>query len=128
MRAILWMTPVLLSLVGCAAGGATPRAGGLVDAVGPLPVRRVRLYETGVGYFERAGRLRPGADTISLPASHVDDALKTLIVLSDGAGVRVSGVEFASVLSQALARVQAGLPTGKEGGLTYPMLLASLRG
>jgi len=127
MRAIHWVTPVLL-LLGCAAGGSAPRAGGLDGAMGALPVQRVRLYETGVAYFERAGKLRPGADTISLPASHVDDALKSLIVLSDGGRVRVSGVEFASVLSQALARVQAGLPTGKQGGLTYPMLLASLRG
>jgi hypothetical protein len=85
------------------------------------------LYETGIGYFERAGRLSPGSDTISLPAAKVDDALKTLIVLSDGARVRVSAVEFPSVLSDALARAQAGLPSN-GGRLTYSALLESLRG
>jgi hypothetical protein len=91
-------------------------------------VRSARLYETGVGYFERAGRLAAGEDTISLPAAKVDDALKTLVVLSDGAPVRVSAVEFPSVLSEALARVQAGLPTQLGQHLSYPVLLASLRG
>jgi hypothetical protein len=91
-------------------------------------VRSVRLYETGVGYFERAGRLAPGSDTISLPASKVDDVLKTLVVLSDGAPVTVSSVEFPSVLSEALARVQAGLPAGNGQRLSYPILLESLRG
>ena len=28
-----------------------------------LPVREVILYKHGVGYFERAGELRPGDDT-----------------------------------------------------------------
>jgi hypothetical protein len=93
-----------------------------------LPVRSVRLYETGVGYFEREGRLTPGADGVSLPASHVDDALKTLIVLSDGLRVRVSAVTFESVLSEGLARAQAGLPPGKGQQLTYPVVLGSLRG
>jgi hypothetical protein len=86
------------------------------------------LYETGVGYFERAGQLEPGSDTISLPASKVDDVLKTLVVLSDGSSVRVSAVEFPSVLSEALARVQAGLPAANGQRLTYPILLDSLRG
>lgn len=115
----------LLAATGCAAA----RSAG-VEAESPraqsLPVRSVRLYETGVGYFEREGVLAAGTDSISLPASHVDDALKTLLVLSKGA-VRVSGVEFESVLSEGLARAQAGLPPGK-GRLTYPVVLESLRG
>jgi hypothetical protein len=115
----------LLAATGCAAA-----RGAGVEAESPraqsLPVRSVRLYETGVGYFEREGVLAAGTDSISLPASHVDDALKTLLVLSKGA-VRVSGVEFESVLSEGLARAQAGLPPGK-GRLTYPVVLESLRG
>ena len=115
----------LLAATGCAAA----RSAG-AEAESPhaqsLPVRSVRLYETGVGYFEREGVLAAGTDSISLPASHVDDALKTLLVLSKGA-VRVSGVEFESVLSEGLARAQAGLPPGK-GRLTYPVVLESLRG
>lgn len=120
---------VVLGALLLATGCAAARGAG-VEAESPhaqsLPVKSVRLYETGVGYFEREGVLAEGTDSISLPASHVDDALKTLLVLSKGA-VRVSGVEFESVLSQGLARAQAGLPPGK-GRLTYPVVLESLRG
>ena len=117
----------ILSMVGCALG--PPRTAPSARAPSnSLPVRSVRLYETGVGYFEREGRLTPGADGISLPASHVDDALKSLIVLSDGVQVRVSAVAFESVLSEGLARAQAGLPPGKGQQLTYPVVLGSLRG
>jgi hypothetical protein len=117
----------ILSIVGCAVGPPRTAPSGPIPS-NSLPVRSVRLYETGVGYFEREGRLTPGADGISLPASHVDDALKTLIVLSDGVRVRVSAVAFESVLSEGLARAQAGLPPGKGQQLTYPVVLGSLRG
>jgi hypothetical protein len=115
----------LLAATGCA-GARGAGVGAESPHAQSLPVRSVRLYETGVGYFEREGVLAAGTDSISLPASHVDDALKTLLVLSKGA-VRVSGVEFESVLSEGLARAQAGLPPGK-GRLTYPVVLESLRG
>lgn len=126
MRSCFAVLLPLVCVMGCATAlPQTPAA--TATSVSTLPVRSVRLYETGIGYFERAGRLTPGSDTISLPAAKVDDALKTLVVLSDGAKVRVSSVEFPSVLSDALARVQAGLPTG-EGRLSYALLLESLRG
>ncbi|HWA73533.1 MAG TPA: hypothetical protein VG937_14405 [Polyangiaceae bacterium] len=120
----------VLLLFPCAIGCATTQPGTPATTaanVSTLPVRSVRLYETGIGYFERAGRLSPGSDTISLPAAKVDDALKTLVVLSDGARVKVTAVEFPSVLSDALARAQAGLPTS-GGRLSYSALLESLRG
>ncbi len=51
----------LLSATGCAAA-----RGAGVEAESPhtqsLPVRSVRLYETGVGYFERDGVLAAGTD------------------------------------------------------------------
>jgi hypothetical protein len=123
-----WLGPIsILTVVGCALGPPRTAASGSAPS-NSLPVRSVRLYETGVGYFEREGRLTPGADGVSLPASHVDDALKTLIVLSNGARVRVSAVAFESVLSEGLARAQAGLPPGKGQQLTYPVVLGSLRG
>jgi hypothetical protein len=128
MHPILSIAPAILALVSCSVTQppAVPQAGGTETAT--LPVRSVQLYETGVGYFERAGKLTPGKDTLSLPASHVDDALKTLVILSDGAPLLVSAVEFESVLSEALARVQAGLPSNLEQRLSYPILLQSLRG
>lgn len=94
-----------------------------------LPLRRLRLYETGVGYFERRGNVGP-SDTLALPlpSSHLDDALKSLVVLEATAGVRIQGVEFDSSVSEGMARAMAGLPTESAEPLGYDDLLASLKG
>ncbi len=94
----------------------------------PLPLKRVRLYETGVGYFERGGTV--GAEGLSLPVpeGHLDDALKTMVVLSpDGSG-RVSGISFASSVSANMGRAIAGLDPEGSGSLDLPTLLKSLEG
>jgi hypothetical protein len=93
-----------------------------------LPLAAVRLYENGVGYFERQGMLSPGgASTLGVPASHVDDALKTLLVLSRG-HARVSGIEFPSVVSDGAARALAGLPSEGDTPADYEHVLRSLVG
>jgi hypothetical protein len=97
-----------------------------------LPLKRLRLYETGVGYFEREGTIREGMDSLPVPASHVDDALKTMVVRTNGAaGVTVSAIEFDSVLSRGLARSLTALPLGGTDGeeaVGYRDVLESLRG
>src|SRR5688572_24693702 len=67
-----------------------------------LPLTRVRLYETGVGYFERSGAVPGGETALPVPAGHLDDALKTLVVL--GGDTKVSGVAFSSSVSRDMAR------------------------
>ncbi|WP_437657853.1 hypothetical protein [Sorangium sp. So ce1182] len=96
-------------------------------AASALPLKKLRLYETGVGYFERSGNISSSSDSLPVPASHVDDALKTLIVLSDGKA-RVTGIEFDSVLSGGLGRSLAALPSDADRPLTYRDMLESLRG
>jgi hypothetical protein len=92
-----------------------------------LPLRRVRLYETGVGYFERTGVVRGDTATLPVPASHLDDALKTLVVFSGDGPSRVGGVEFGSSVSRGMARALAGL--GAEGeALGLERLLVGLKG
>ncbi len=94
-----------------------------------LPLQRLRLYETGVGYFERRGNVGPSESlTLPLPSSHLDDALKSLVVLEATAGVRIHGVAFESSVSEGMARAMAGLPEESEGPLAYVDLLASLKG
>src|SRR5579872_6110022 len=73
-----------------------------------LPLRTLRLYETGVGYFERSGRV--GAPTsLPVPAGHLDDALETLVVLGQDGKSTVRGIEFGSSISRGMARALAGL-------------------
>jgi hypothetical protein len=95
----------------------------------PLPLKRARLYETGVGYFERTGPITGGGVGLPVPAGHLDDALKTLVVLSDDPGAHVGSIEFPSSLSPARARSLAGLPSPEERTpLGLLSLLAGLRG
>jgi hypothetical protein len=94
-----------------------------------LPLRALRLYETGVGYFERSGRLsRSDTMTLPVPAAHLDDALKTLVVLGKGGGARVEGVAFSSSIGRGMARALAGLPRDSDEPVSYEDLLKTLRG
>ena len=97
------------------------------DAI--LPLRTLRLYETGVGYFERSGELSsPNAAALPLPAGHMDDALKTLVVLGRGGRPTVQGVEFGSSISRGMARALAGLPVQGDEPLSLQQLLVGLKG
>lgn len=97
-------------------------------AEGTLPLKRVRLYETGVGYFERTGGVNGRATALPVPAGHLDDALKTLVVLTDDPkNGSVAGVEFGSSVSRSMARSLAGLPTD-DAPLNLHALLTSLKG
>lgn len=111
------------------AGGHTPAASAQSSPAGVLPLTHVRLYESGVGYFERKGRLEPGKTILPVPSGHLDDALTTLVLLStDDQARSATGVTFASRLSPAVARARAGLPANQETPLSYDRLLVALRG
>lgn len=122
-RAVAW--PSLLCCVVALSGCGAPLGRAKAPEPGHVvPLSRVRLYEVGVGFFERRGDAR--GTSLPVPSSHLDDALKTLVLLgADGAPVR--GVSFPSRVSGARARARMGLPTGAEP-LKYRDLLASLKG
>lgn len=88
-----------------------------------LPVRRVRFYETGVGWFERQGTVRDRT-SLPVPTSHLDDALKTLVVL--GGDADVGAITFPSALGADAARVAAGLTD--DGPFGFEEALRALRG
>lgn len=123
------MRALSLALGLLAAGCAAPRT----PASTPpsiLPLTKLRLYETGVAYFERSGTIDAGArSALPVPAGHIDDALKTLVVLSAGGRANVHGVAFGSSVSRGMARAMAGLPlVDGDGPITYKDLLLGLRG
>ncbi len=92
-----------------------------------LPLRRVRLYEAGVGYFERSGAVVHSAQ-LPVPRGHIDDALKSLVVLDETGTAEVAGVEFDQVVSVARGRALAGLPTTDDDAVDFDTYLESLTG
>lgn len=93
-----------------------------------LPLKSLRLYETGMGYFERSGTLGGKASALPVPAGHLDDALKSLVVLNGGAAGRVTGVAFTSSVTRATARTRAGLPQDPDSPVAFQDLLTSMKG
>jgi len=91
-----------------------------------LPVRRVVLYKTGVGYFEHLGQVR-GNQTVQIDftSSQLNDVLQSLTVL-DLNGGRISGVNYNSEapLSQRLGMLR--LPLEEKTDLSK--FYAALRG
>src|SRR5689334_4674089 len=59
-----------------------------------LPVRKVVLYKSGVGYFEHLGRIN-GAQTVAidLTSGQLDDVLKSLTTVDLGGG-QVTGITY----------------------------------
>ena len=117
------LVPFSLLLLAC---------GGAPAVEGPrsvLPLRTVRLYETGVGYFERSGTVSGGEQaTLPVPAGHLDDALKTLVVIGADGKRTVAGLEFGSSVSRAMGRALAGLPLDADAPITHFDMLSSLKG
>lgn len=79
MKAFRPLVPVCLTLaLGACAGGA----GSSRD----LTLRRVVLYQNGIGYFERSGVLRGDRLRLSLRSHEVGDVLKSLMVIDRSSG------------------------------------------
>ena len=76
-----------------------------------LPVRRVTLYKTGVGYFEHLGTIRGDQKVlIDFTSNQLNDVLQSLTVL-DLNGGRIAGVDYNSEapLSQRLGMLRLPL-------------------
>lgn len=120
---------VLSTLLALSASGSAQAAGDPRDA-SVLPLTRLRIYETGIAYFERQGKVRAGA-SVSLPLAggHLDDALKTLVLLKSDGDVEVSGIEFETALTRAKASAMLGVVAESEApALDLVQLLDALRG
>ncbi len=90
MTGIRWVvaaTTALLALSSCHGRGArSPRTG-----QGPeIPITRVILYQNGVGYFERTGRVSGDVLQLQIRPTQINDLLKSLTVIDRSAGRAVS--------------------------------------
>jgi hypothetical protein len=78
VKNLLYPALVLLAVLSPGARGAAHGEGG--DAPG-LPVKRIALFSSGVGYFEHAGAVSGNAELfLSFDLEAVDDALKSLTI------------------------------------------------
>src|SRR4051812_44024060 len=83
----------------------------LVMTTPPLPITKVRLQETGMATVTREGPLQHGA-VISIPASHLDDVLKTLVIHVES-GVMPT-VRFPTRMAPGMALALANMPFDDE--------------
>jgi hypothetical protein len=110
-----------------AAIGVSPCA---AQAAASLPVTKVVLFSSGVGYFEHQGAVT-GDSVVSLPfaSDEVNDALKSLVV-SDGSGAgdrRVSpSVSYPA--EESMDRALKGFRVDLSGSPRVADLLGRLRG
>lgn len=108
-------TTSLLALSALVAGCAAPR---------PLQLRRVTLYQNGIGYFERTGVLGGRTLRLELARAELDDVLKTLTVIDrQGAGVATVDVPRANDDVKTIAidvRMAAGRAHDLHVGYAVP--------
>jgi len=91
-----------------------------------LPVHRVVLYKSGIGYFEHLGRVRGNQDvTIEFTSGQLDDVLKSLTAL-DLDGGRVASVNYNS--DAGVDRRLSALRLSLGPSATRVDLLRALRG
>src|SRR5258706_631279 len=91
-----------------------------------IPIREVILYKSGVGYFERAGTLRPGESAhLDFKASEMNDVLKSLTV-EDRNGGKVTGLRYDS--SEPLDQKLEAFPFRIGGQTPLSMFLDQMKG
>lgn len=83
----------------------------------PMQLRRVTLYQNGIGYFERTGVLGGGTLRLQLARPELDDVLKTLTVIDrQGAGVATVDVPQLDEKARTIA-VDVKLAAGRAHDL-----------
>lgn len=135
IRITPWITPwtvaVLIGMLALgtvsAQDGAAPSPSSASDAPSAqLPVTRVVLFTSGVGYFEHSGVVS-GSQELELPVgtADMDDLLQSL-VLQDLDGGSIQPVRYPS--RDPLGRILQGYSLDLSGNPTLAELLAQARG
>ncbi len=95
-------------------------------AASDVPVKRVALFSSGVGYFEHAGSVAGDVETVlHFKTEQINDVLKSL-VLQDMGGGQISSVSYPS--QDPLGKLLKGFAVDLSGNPTVADLLGQLRG
>jgi hypothetical protein len=91
-----------------------------------LPITRVVLFNSGVGYFSRSGEVENDARVdLTFPETDVNDLLKSM-VLEDFNKGRVSAVSYDS--REPIARTLSSFAINLNGNPTFSGIVSQLRG
>src|SRR5262245_52083057 len=91
-----------------------------------LPITRVVLFNSGVGYFSRSGEVEGDARVdLTFPETDINDLLKSM-VLEDFNKGRISAVSYDS--REPIARTLSSFAINLNGNPTFSGILAQLRG
>jgi hypothetical protein len=119
-RAYVW---VLIAGAPSMLAAQTPRAGG---ANADVPVTKVMLFSSGVGYFEHSGSVRGnGATELRFKTNQINDILKSL-VLQDQDGGHVGAITYPS--QDPVAKTLKSFQVDITGNPSLAGLLNQLRG
>jgi hypothetical protein len=105
----------MLFIAGCTAACGSGLKG--TDLSAPqLPVTKVVLYQNGIGYFEREGKLEGNILTLQIRPSQINDLLKSLTVIDRSSGRAMS---VSLPLEKTSAQILSELPeqVRQAGGL-----------
>src|SRR5207253_5042939 len=119
--------------LGIAAGFGADTLAGAPDAakqdVKPavnLPITRVVLFNSGVGYFSRSGEVEGDARVdLSFQEQDINDLLKSM-VLEDFSGGRVAAVSYDS--REPITRTLSSFAINLNGQPTFASILSQMRG
>src|ERR1700754_5028507 len=91
-----------------------------------LPITRVVLFNSGVGYFSRSAEIEGDARVdLTFPESDINDLLKSMVLEDFGKG-RIAAVSYDS--REPIARTLSSFAINLNGNPTFASILAQLRG
>ncbi|MBA4192387.1 MAG: DUF4139 domain-containing protein [Planctomycetaceae bacterium] len=131
MRKLIWCVPLVG--LGIVAGVSADRLIGAPEAakqdVKPamsLPITRVVLFNSGVGYFSRSGDVTDDARVdLSFPETDINDLLKSLILEDFGQG-RIAAVSYDS--REPISRTLSSFAVNLNGQPTFAAIVSQMRG
>jgi hypothetical protein len=97
------------------------------DGSAQLPLKRIALFSSGVGYFEHTGRITGNAAfPLSFPGSALNDVLKSLAVSQNAPGSSPPSISYPS--GDSLYQTLRSLKIDLSGNPGIPEILQGLRG
>src|SRR3954470_11934468 len=129
LKKLLWGVPVV-GAVGAGIGlDALFAAGEAKQDLKPatnLPISRVVLFNSGVGYFSRSGEVEGDARVdLTFPESDINDLLKSMVLEDFGKG-RISAVSYDS--REPIARTLSSFAINLNNNPTFSQIVAQMRG